>query len=276
VVDGIASTETKHRDSHAGERGKAVFSPPIPAYHDAMETPSQILKVTVWRGGEAGDFATYEVPLKAGQTVLDLLGRIQRELEPSLAYRYSCRAGVCGSCAMTVNGRPRWTCRTLVSEVEEQGNLEIAPLANLPVIKDLVTDMTPFFEKWQKAKGRFYPGDTEKDRFARIRPDDPKRKAIDAAIECIGCGVCFSACDVVKWNDDYLGPAALNRAWSLTNDVRDGGQLERLRAVAGSGGCRACHSQQSCAEHCPKGLNPTAAIAGLKREIFKAALGGKL
>ena len=106
----------------------------------------------------------------------------------------------------------------------------------------------------------------------RIAPDSAGRIAADAAIECINCGVCYAACDTVRWNPDYLGPAALNRAWTLVNDVRDAGNTERLAAVAADGGCHACHSHQSCQEHCPVALNPTASIAGLKRRTVQAYL----
>ena len=101
--------------------------------------------------------------------------------------------------------------------------------------------------------------------------------AADAGIECIGCGVCYASCDVVTWRPDFLGPAALNRAWTLVNDVRDDrSSRERLRAVAGDAGCHACHTQGSCTERCPKQLTPTTAIAGLKRVTAKAAVRGKL
>ena len=96
--------------------------------------------------------------------------------------------------------------------------------------------------------------------------------ASNAGIECIGCGVCYAACDVVKWNRDYLGPAALNRAWTLVNDERDAQTRERLRAVAGDAGCHACHTLMSCTEHCPKALSPTRAISGLKRATWRIAL----
>ena len=100
--------------------------------------------------------------------------------------------------------------------------------------------------------------------------------AANAAIECINCGICYAACDTVRWNAGYLGPAALNRAWSLVNDARDAGNPARLVAVAASGGCHACHSHQSCQEHCPQALNPTASIAGLKRRTTLAYLRGEL
>ncbi len=234
------------------------------------------LRVDVWRGREAGRFERFEVPREESQTVLDVVSFIQRHLDPTLAYRFACRVGMCGSCAMTVNGVARWTCRTHVAKVARGDALEIAPLAHLPVIRDLATDMREFFDKWARAKGRFVATATRRDDFARVPPASPERRAADAGVECIGCGVCYASCDVVAWNPDYLGPAALNRAWTLVNDVRDGARAERLRAVAGDAGCHACHTQMGCTERCPKQLAPTAAIAGLKRATARALLRGEL
>ena len=237
---------------------------------------SATLKVKVWRGKERGEFQSFEVPRHPSQTVLDVVIHIQRALDPTLAYRYACRVGMCGSCAMTVNGAPRWTCRTHVDRVSRNDELTLAPLRNLPVIRDLATDMREFFDKWAAAKGQFAGERGRGDDFARVSPLSEKRKAADAGIECIGCGVCYAACDVVTWNRDYLGPAALNRAWTLVNDERDRHALERLRAVAGDAGCHACHTHMSCTQRCPKHLSPTAAIAGLKRAVAKAAMDGEL
>jgi fumarate reductase iron-sulfur subunit len=234
------------------------------------------LKVSVWRGGADGRLQTFEVPRFPSQTVLDVVTHIQRKLDSTLAYRYACRVGMCGSCAMTVNGVPRWTCRTHVDKVAAADRLEIRPLRNLPIVRDLVTDMRTFFDKWQRAGGQFEGEKTKADDFARVRPDSPARQAADAGIECIGCGVCYAACDVVSWNPDYLGPAALNRAWTLVTDVRERANTQRLRAVAGDAGCHACHTHTSCTERCPKHLSPTASIAGLKRAVAKAALEGEL
>ena len=235
------------------------------------------LSVKVWRGRGHGAFSSYEVPRQDSQTVLDVVTHIQRFMEPTLGYRFACRVGMCGSCAMTVNGKARWTCRTHVSHVlDSQGGLEIAPLSNLPVIKDLVTDMSGFFDKWARAKGQFTGSATRRDDFQRVDPASPERVAANAGIECIGCAVCYASCDVVSWRPEFLGPAALNRAWTLTNDVRDTRQQERLRAVAGDAGCHACHTQGSCTERCPKQLAPTLAIAGLKRTVARAAVRGRL
>lgn len=235
-----------------------------------------MLQVRVWRGTEQGAFQVFEVPRRESQTVLDVVTHIQRKCDPSLAYRFACRVGVCGSCAMTVNGKARWTCRTHVSIVAGDGRLDIGPLHNLPVVKDLVTDMTAFFDKWAAAKGEFRGSATRKDDFARVPPDSPERKLVDESIECIGCGVCYSSCDVVTWKPDYLGPAALTRAWTLVNDVRDVARSERLAAVAGDAGCHSCHTQMTCTERCPKKLSPTAGIAGLKRAALAAAMKGAL
>lgn len=237
---------------------------------------SKILQVSVWRGEESGGFQEFEVPRLESQTVLDVVSYIQRSLDPTLSYRYACRVGMCGSCAMTVNGKARWTCRTHVSKVAQDNRLEIAPLTQLPVIKDLVTDMSVFFDKWARARGRFQGKQTRADDFARVSPESAQRKLVDEGIECIGCGVCYSSCDVVSWNPEYLGPAALNRAWTLYNDVRDVDQKVRLAAVAGDAGCHACHTQMNCTERCPKQLSPTAGIAGLKRAILAAAMKGEL
>jgi len=241
-----------------------------------MRGPDKLLRVSVWRGGAGGRFKSYEVPRQDSQTVLDVVTWIQRRVDSSLAYRFACRVGMCGSCAMTVNGIPRWTCRAHVARVAADDRLEIAPLANLPIVRDLVVDMSEFFDKWARAKGRFVPTAKRRDDFARVRPSSPARRAADAAIECIGCAVCYAACDVVAWNPAYLGPAALNRAWTLVRDERDGAHRERLAAVAGDAGCHACHTHTLCAERCPARLSPTASIAGLKRATALAALRGEL
>ena len=234
------------------------------------------LSVRVWRGAEEGHFESFEVPRLESQTVLDVVTHIQRRLDPTLSYRFACRVGMCGSCAMTVNGKARWTCRTHVSTVAENGELEIGPLHNLPVVKDLVADMAPFFDKWARAQGEFHGTRTRHEDFALVKPESIERKLVDEGIECIGCGVCYSSCDVVTWNPDYLGPAALNRAWTLQNDVRDAAKQSRLAAVAGDAGCHACHTHMSCTERCPKFLNPTKSIAGLKRAALAAAVKGEL
>jgi succinate dehydrogenase iron-sulfur subunit len=249
---------------------------PVPGSRTTGAGPAGAnLRVAVWRGRAEGKYQSFEVPRQPSQSVLDVVTYIQRELDPTLAYRFACRVGMCGSCAMTVNGKARWTCRTHVDKVAgADGALEIGPLANLPVVRDLVADMREFFDKWARARGQFVASATREQPFARIDPRSAPRREADAAIECIGCGVCYASCDVVAWNRDYLGPAALNRAWTLVNDPRDAGQRARLEAVAADAGCHACHTMMTCTELCPKGLSPTRSIAGLKRASLRLLLRG--
>ena len=224
------------------------------------------LAVTVWRGDESGGgFESFDVPARQNQTVLDVVSWIQQNTDPGLTYRYACRVGMCGSCAMMVNGEPRWTCRTHVQTVLKDNCLEVAPLRNLPVIKDLATDMDPFFDKWVKAEALHHPSLTRDDPIAAIDPESASRVEASEGIECINCAVCYAACDTVAGNEDYLGPAALQRAWTLYNDAKDADRNSILDAVSGSGGCHNCHSQGSCSHYCPNELNPMKAIAGLKR-----------
>ena len=161
-------------------------------------------------------------------------------------------------------------CGTTVARSDKAGQ---EALENLGQISALVEDGSPLC---LGAKGQFEGSRKRKQDFETVKPSSPQRLQVDAAIECIGCGVCYSACDVVAWNPDYLGPAALNRAWTLLKDERDGAKLERLRAVAGDAGCHSCHTHMSCTERCPKQLSPTASIAGLKREVLKSLVRGEL
>ena len=225
----------------------------------------ETLKVRVWRGKDEGRFEAYEVPARANQTVLDVVTEIQRHHEPALAYRFACRVGMCGSCAMTVNGRPRWTCRTHAKRVVENGELTIEPLRNMPRIKDLACDMGEFFAKWHGAGGRFEGKATRRDPAFRVDPQSRERRRADAGIACINCGVCHAACDVVAWNDAYVGPAALNRAWTLLNDERHATPGATLAKATAGGGCASCHTQGNCMQHCPVGISPTRSIAGIKR-----------
>lgn len=223
------------------------------------------LLVKIWRGDADGAFETFHVPSLKSQTVLDVVTYVQRQLDSTLSYRFACRVGMCGSCAMTVNGAPRWTCRTHVDKVLKDNQLTIEPLRNLEVIRDLTTDMAPFFEKWQKAGGVFEGKQTRFDKIPAIDPDNKNRIAASAAIECINCAVCYSSCETVSGRKDYVGPASLNRAWTLFNDEKHAAQKKLKKSFEADGGCYTCHSQASCTQNCPVNLDPAGAIASLKR-----------
>ena len=232
--------------------------------------PSDVIQVEIQRGSEEHTHKdSFEVPAQENQTVLDVVSWVQQHSDPSLSYRFACRVGMCGSCAMMVNGVPRWTCRTHISKVLQDGHVSIAPLRNLPVIKDLVVDMDPFFDKWIAAEGVHHGELTRHDPIAPINESSATRTKANAGIECINCSICYSACDTVAGNDSYLGPAALQRAWTLLNDAKDEGRNTILDAVSGKGGCHNCHSMGSCTTYCPNDLDPMSAIAGLKRETTK-------
>ncbi len=231
------------------------------------KTDQLCLEVTVRRGGKD---EVFEVPAHENQTILDVVSWIQQNSDPTLAYRFACRVGMCGSCAMMVNDQPRWTCRTHVKKVLDGNKVHIAPLRNLPVIKDLAVDMDPFFDKWVAAEGKHHPSRTRDDQIERIDPEGAERAEANAGIECINCSVCYAACDTVAGNPDYLGPAALQRAWTLVNDVRNDDKQAMLDAVSGVAGCHNCHSMGSCTHFCPNDLDPMAAIAGLKRETARS------
>ncbi len=229
------------------------------------------LKVTIDRGpNDQGAQTVFDVPAYDNQTVLDVVSWVQQNSDPTLSYRFACRVGMCGSCAMMVNGVPRWTCRTHISKVLDGNEVMIGPLRNLPVIKDLAVDMDPFFDKWVAAEGVHHGAATRNDPIAEIDVNTPSRVEANLGIECINCSVCYAACDTVAANPDYLGPAALLRAWTLLNDAKDEGRAKIMEAVSTKGGCHNCHSIGSCTAYCPNNLDPMSAIAGLKRETAKS------
>lgn len=238
-----------------------------------MLAHSNSLDVQIWRGsGTQGKLEKFSVPRHDNQTVLDVVAWIQQHSDPTVSYRYACRVGMCGSCAMTVNGVPRWTCRTHVAKATKDNTITITPLRNLPVIKDLAVDMDPFFDKWIKAGGVHAASRNRNESIEAVVPSSPARIEIDEAIECINCSVCYAACDTVSNNADFLGPAALQRAWTAFLDPKHANPDAILEAVSGAGGCHNCHSQGSCTVHCPNDLNPMKSIAGLKRATMSASL----
>ncbi len=231
------------------------------------------VRVKIRRGGAADDpderVDTFEVETGPRMTVLDALVAIQSAQDATLSFRYSCRVGMCGTCALKVNGRPAWACRTRLEGLGDEVTLE--PLTNFPVLSDLVVDMSAFFEKMKKARAWLEPNKAAEQAPALIAPNSRERTRIEPHIECITCGICYASCSIVGHDSDYLGPAALNRAYTLVNDSRDALGDKRLLEVCTEDGAWRCHSQYNCTESCPKGISPTGAIKGLKR---RAVSGG--
>ncbi len=215
--------------------------------------------------GGSGNFQSYvlEIPDESITTILDVLLRLLREQDPTLAFRYACRVNMCGSCGLVINGKERLACKTNVSDFPPGQDITLRPLNHFPVIKDLVVDLSPFFQKYEETLS-FYEPREEFTEPLKIRPDSKERRDIGReATDCIACGCCVSSCTMVHYHEDYAGPAALNRVFTLLADSRDGLFAERLdRALAS---CYHCRTEFNCTEVCPKGISSTRAIKYIQR-----------
>jgi fumarate reductase iron-sulfur subunit len=226
-------------------------------------TSHAALRVFRWTADQPERVDEYRVTVAADTTVLDALVEIQRTQDPTLAFRYACRVGMCGSCAMVVNGRERWACRTRLESLGP-GPISVRPLYHFPLLRDLVVDMTPFAAKLRDVSAALTPRDGAPP-YALVSSGSAERQEIDLAIECIGCGMCVSACTMVGHNDRFPGPAALNRALTLELDHRDGGREGRWRVLLGDDALARCHGQGNCTEVCPMSLSPADSIRRLRR-----------
>ena len=224
---------------------------------------SATLRVFRWTPDEPERIQEYRVTAAADTTVLDALVDIQRGQDPTLAFRYACRVGMCGSCAMVVNGRERWACRTRLESLGP-GPVSVRPLYHFPLLRDLLVDMAPFAAKLRDVHAALTPSDGAAT-YALVSSASAERREIDLAIECIGCGMCLSACSMVGHNERFPGPAALNRALTLELDHRDAGRDERRRMLLDGDALARCHGQGNCTEVCPMGLSPAGSIRRLRR-----------
>ena len=218
-------------------------------------------------GGE-GHFDTYQldIPKPEITTILDVLLRIQKEQDPTISFRFACRVNMCGSCGMVINGCEGLACKTNVSALPPNQDITIRPLNHFPVVKDLVVDMGPFFEKFEDSLPFFEPKE-QRDEPYKIRPDDPNRVAIGMSTDCIACGCCVSSCTMVNNHGNYAGPASLTRAFTLLADERDGLFVPRLNRALDS--CYHCRTELNCTEVCPKNISGTRAIKFIQRLALK-------
>jgi succinate dehydrogenase/fumarate reductase iron-sulfur protein len=230
-----------------------------------------VLKVFRWSPGSGERLQRFWVPAREGMTVLDALVDAQRRLDPTLAFRYACRVGMCGSCGMVINGRERWACRTLLKSLKA-GIVTVRPLYHFPLIRDLVVDMAPLAEQTARVGGAFVPK-TDPPAFARIPAAAPERERIDPAIECIGCGMCVSACTMVANDERFPGPAALNRLFTLQQDSRDAGRPDRSAVMLSEDTLMRCHTETNCTDVCPMSISPTQSILALRRRAVWRLLG---
>lgn len=209
-------------------------------------------------------FKEYKLECPKGMTVLEALFEILEKQDPTLSFRYNCRAAVCGSCGMEINGKHRLACATQVSELT--GAIIIEPLPGLRVIKDLVVDMDEFFNKYKIVKPYLIRKSPFPEKEIYQSPEDWKK--MDPYIYCIMCACCTSSCPVTWSRSSYLTPAVFVKAWRFVADSRDEGKEERLTAVNSEDGVWRCHTAFRCVEACPKDINPTSAIVKLRNAII--------
>jgi len=218
--------------------------------------------------GENPRWDTYDVDLDAcGPMVLDALISIKNTMDSTLAFRRSCREGVCGSCAMNIGGRNTLACTKGIDEVEG-GSLVVSPLPSMPVIRDLVPDLTNFFAQYQSVEPYLQTDTPEPEKEWAQSPEE--RTKLDGLYECILCACCTTSCPSYWWNGDrYLGPAALLQAYRWVADTRDEHTGDRLDALEDPFRLYRCHTILNCAQVCPKGLNPAQAIGEIKKLLVE-------
>ncbi|WP_019960265.1 succinate dehydrogenase iron-sulfur subunit [Woodsholea maritima] len=213
-------------------------------------------------GGGNPTWDTYQVDLeRCGPMVLDALLFIKNEIDSTLAFRRSCREGICGSCSMNIGGRNTIACTSGIDEYN--GTITIAPLPHQPVVKDLIPDLTQFYAQHAEMKPYLITDSPTPEKEWRQSIED--REKLDGLYECIMCASCSTACPSYWWNGDkYMGPAALLHAYRWIVDSRDEATGERLDDLEDPFKLYRCHTIMNCAQVCPKGLNPAEAIASIK------------
>jgi succinate dehydrogenase / fumarate reductase, iron-sulfur subunit len=214
---------------------------------------------------------TFEVDMAAcGPMVLDALIKIKNEVDPTLTFRRSCREGICGSCAMNINGVNTLACTQ--ANVDIKGAIKIYPLPHLPVVKDLVPDLTEFYAQYASVQPWLQAHTPAPPDRERLQSKEDLEK-IDRPAACILCACCSTACPSYWWNSErFLGPAALLAAYRWIVDTRDEATGERLDALEDPFKLYRCHTIMNCTEVCPKDLNPAKAIAEIKKKLLERRL----
>lgn len=220
---------------------------------------------------QAPHMQEYEVDVKENncQMVLDALLTIKNKQDETLTLRRSCREGVCGSCGMNINGKNRLACTTHLSSLHEP--IVVRPLPGLPVIRDLVVDMTQFYQQYEKAQP-YLINDQPAPATERLQSPEQRAK-LDGLYECILCACCTTSCPSFWWNPDkYMGPAALLHAYRFIADSRDTAKEERLAGLADPFSVFRCRGIMNCVDVCPKDLNPLEAINNIKEEMLEESV----
>lgn len=211
----------------------------------------------------------YELPQDRELMVLDVLEELRIQ-DPTIAYRRSCREGVCGSDGMNMNGRNGLACKTTVSSVVRRDTLTLRPLPGLPVIRDLVVDMSQFYAQYEKIDPYLINDDEppEKERLQSIE----EREQLDGLYECILCACCSTSCPSFWWNPEkFIGPAGLLQAYRFLADSRDTATSERLEKLGDPYSVFRCRTIMNCVDACPKDLNPTRAIGKIRTMLIEGS-----
>lgn len=233
-----------------------------------------MLKVEVYRYNPETDEApymkSYELDTQGKDLmVLDVLEQLKTE-DPTLSFRRSCREGVCGSDGMNINGVNGLACITPVSQAVKNNKLVVRPLPGLPVIRDLVIDMTQFYDQYKKIEP-YLQNDTPAPAIERLQSPEDRAK-LDGLYECILCACCSTSCPSFWWNPDkFIGPAGLLQAYRFLADSRDLATEKRLSNLDDPFSVFRCHGIQNCVAVCPKGLNPTRAIGHIRTMLLQSA-----
>ncbi|WP_293172499.1 succinate dehydrogenase iron-sulfur subunit [Oceanithermus sp.] len=213
----------------------------------------------------APHWESYRLEADPMDRVLDLLHKVKWETDGTLAFRRSCGHAICGSCAMMINGVNRLACKTLVKDLGTD-TITIEPIRGLPVEKDLIVDMEPFFKAYKAVKPYFINNDPPP---ARERLQSPEEREIfDEGTKCILCAACTTSCPVFWVNGTYIGPSAIVNAHRFIFDSRDQGNAERFEALSGGGGVWRCRTAYNCTEACPREIPVTHLIEEVKRAIM--------
>ena len=218
-------------------------------------------------------FDTFRVPFTKGMTVLDALIAARDTYDSSLTFRHSCRQAVCGSDALFINGRQRLGCQTQIADLE--GNtVRVEPLPHQEVVKDLVVDMEHFYDQMEAVEPYFQTDETPDGELEEQFQTPENREKIKMSTRCIWCGACMSSCNIAAGDNEYLGPAAINKAYRFAMDDREGENMKqhRMELIEQENGVWRCQTQFSCTNVCPKDIPLTEHIQELKREAVKSNL----
>jgi succinate dehydrogenase / fumarate reductase iron-sulfur subunit len=217
-------------------------------------------------------FDDFHVPQEKGMTVLDALIYARDHYDTTLTFRHSCRQAVCGSDAFFINGRQRLGCQTQISDLD--GPVRVEPLPHQDVVKDLVVDMEHFYDQMHAVEPFFQPDEDPDGDLEEHRQTRENREKIKMSTRCIWCGACMSSCNIAAGDNQYLGPAAINKAYRFAMDEREGENVKehRLNVMDQEHGVWRCQTQFSCTNVCPKDIPLTEHIQELKREAVKQNL----